>query len=126
MDDVALACVNEQAQQLVDDGIIDEVVVVYGDTRVTRVDEYRAGDEIEFDPRGGGGTQLSPLFDYVAEEHPDTSMIICFTDLEVFDLHQRFEPDCPVLFAVTGYPDQVKKLIETAPWGAKGIDVGSH
>jgi predicted metal-dependent peptidase len=124
MDDVALACVRDEAQALLDDGIIDEIVVVYGDTRVTRVDEYSTGDEIEFDPRGGGGTDMKPLFKYVADELPDATLIINFTDLYIGDAGP--EPTVPVLFAVYGYPGTVQSLIERAPWGAKGIDVGAH
>ena len=70
-DAIALACVQNEAQAMLDDGIIDHIVVVYGDTRVTRVDEYATGDDIEFDPRGGGGTDMEPLFSHVAEEHDD-------------------------------------------------------
>jgi len=104
-DQVALALVNDEAQALLDDGVVDQVIAIYGDTRVTRVDEYNSGDEIEFDPRGGGGTDMAPLFDYVATEHDDAS---------------------PVLFAVHGYPQNVRRLMETAPWGARCIDVGVH
>jgi predicted metal-dependent peptidase len=124
MDAVALAAVRDEAQTLLDDGIINEAVVVYGDTRVTRVDTYTTSDEIEFDPRGGGGTDMKPLFKFVADEHEDASLIINFTDLYIGDPGP--EPHCPVLFAVTGYPTEVKRLIENAPWGAKGLDVGVH
>jgi len=126
-DAVALALVNDEAQALLDDGIVSEVVVVYGDTQVTRVDEYATGDEIEFDPRGGGGTKLQPLFDYVAEEHADATLIVCFTDLDLYggDL-EGDEPAVPVLFAVHGYPDRVKQHLTRTPWSARGIDVGAH
>ena len=124
MDDIALGCVNVEAQSALDDGIIDEIVVVYGDTRVTRVDQYVAGDEMIFDPRGGGGTHLRPLFDYAANEHEDAALIICFTDMEFGDLGP--EPACPVLFAATGYPDKVRRYLANAPWNAPGIDVGAH
>ena len=124
MDDIALRCVRTEAQAALDDGVIDEAVVVYGDTRVTRVDTFRTGDDVEFDPRGGGGTDLRPLFKHVAEEHDDASLIVCFTDLYIGDAGP--EPHCPVLFAVTGYPDAVRQLIEHAPWGSPGIDVGAH
>jgi predicted metal-dependent peptidase len=126
MDEIALRCVGTEAQAALDERIIDEIVVVYGDTRVTRVDTYHVGDEIEFDPRGGGGTELAPLFDYVAENHDDASLIVCFTDLYVADIRQRPEPHCPVLFAVTGYPDEVRKQIANAPWKAPAVDVGVH
>jgi predicted metal-dependent peptidase len=124
MDDIALACVRNEAQAMLDDGVIEEAVVVYGDTRVTRVDQYVSGDELAFDPKGGGGTDLKPLFKYVADELTDASVMIVFTDMEIGDAGP--EPHCPVLFAVTGYPEYVKYRIARAPWGARGIDVGSH
>jgi predicted metal-dependent peptidase len=124
-DDIALACVNAEATALLDDGVIDEIVVLYGDTRLTREDVYRTGDEMIFDPKGGGGTDMEPLFRHVAEAHDDASLIICFTDLE-FYRSCGDEPHCPVLFAVHGYPQNVKRLMETAPWGARCIDVGAH
>jgi predicted metal-dependent peptidase len=124
-DEIALACVQNEAQAMLDDGIIDEIVVVYGDTRVTRVDEFKTGDEIEFDPRGGGGTDMRPLFDFVREQHDDATLIINFTDLE-FYADMGDEPDCAVMFAVHGYPDRVKELMLTPPWGARAIDVGVH
>jgi predicted metal-dependent peptidase len=125
MDDRALACINVEAQAMLDDGIIDHVVVVYGDTRVTRVDEYTTGDQMEFDPRGGGGTDMKPLFAYAAEFHDDASCIINFTDLHIGDAGPL--PACPVLFAVYGSNSvAVASLIERAPWGARGIDVGVY
>jgi predicted metal-dependent peptidase len=124
MDKIALACINTEAQAALDEGIIDEAVVIYGDTRVTRVDTYRSGDQIEFDPRGGGGTRLNPLFDYVRDQLDDVSLIVCFTDMEIGDPGP--EPAAPVLFAATGYPDKVRRYLADAPWGAPGIDVGSH
>jgi predicted metal-dependent peptidase len=124
MDNIALACVKTEAQAALDDGAIDEAVVIYGDTRVTRVDNFRTGDEIEFDPRGGGGTNLKPAFAYVTDEHPDASLIVAFTDLYIGDPGP--EPSCPVLFAVTGYPATVKAMMERTPWNAPAIDVGSH
>jgi predicted metal-dependent peptidase len=92
---------------------------------VTRVDTYREGDEIEFDPRGGGGTDMRPLFAYVEEEVDDPSLIINFTDLDWYGEIPP-EPSCPVLFAVTGYPDRVRAHLANTPWNAAGIDVGQH
>ena len=39
MDAVALMLIRNETQVVLDDGVIDEVVVVYGDTRVNRVDD---------------------------------------------------------------------------------------
>jgi predicted metal-dependent peptidase len=98
---------------------------VDGDTRVTRVDEYATSDEIEFDPLGGGGTAMEPLFDYVAQMHDDANLIVCFTDLEFYKSCGD-EPEMPVLWAVHGYPQRVKQLMQSPPWGARAIDVGAH
>jgi predicted metal-dependent peptidase len=124
MDDIALAAISQETQALLDDGIIDEVVAVYGDTQVTRVDEYRTGDDVEFDPRGGGGTNLKPLFAHVAQNVDDATLIVCFTDLDIGDPGP--EPHCPVLFAVTGHPVRVRAHLESTPWNARGIDVGER
>jgi predicted metal-dependent peptidase len=125
MDKIALECIKVETQAALDEHVIDELVIVYGDTRVTRVDEYRAGDEVEFDPRGGGGTELAPLFKHVADE-VDASLIVCFTDGYTDITSASPEPACPMLWAFTGYPYAVKEMIANAPWGAAAIDVGSH
>ena len=124
MDDVALACIEAETRAALDDGVVDECVVVYGDTEVTRVDEFKSGDDLEFDPRGGGGTYLTPLFDHVRDNVEDPTLIVVFTD----GYHEGFEfdPPCDVLFAYTGYPNEVRSHMENTPWGAAAIDVGSH
>lgn len=120
----ALEAIQTETQAALDEGIIDSAVILYGDTRVTRVDEYRNGDEIEFDPKGGGGTVMRPLFDYVKNEVDDASMIVAFTDLEIETEDQLGgEPHCPVLWAVVGYPDRVKRYLKQTPWNAPGIEV---
>jgi predicted metal-dependent peptidase len=123
MDTEALASTKVETQAALDDGAIDSVLVVYNDTRVTRVDEYNTGDQIEFDPKGRGGTDLRPAFKWF-EDNADVSLIVCFTDLEIGDPGP--EPSCPVLFAVYGHPVKVRAYIENAPWGAPGIDVGAN
>jgi predicted metal-dependent peptidase len=124
VDEIALAAVASETQAALDDGAIDELVIVYGDTEVTRVDSYHSGDEIEFDPRGGGGTELTPLFDYVRDNHDDASLIVCFTDMEV--PYWPDEPACPTLFAVHGYPQAVREYMKRTPWDSPAIDVGVH
>jgi hypothetical protein len=57
MDEKALALVLNETQAALDDGVINEVVVVYGD-RVTKIETYHTGEDMEFDPRGGGGTTV--------------------------------------------------------------------
>lgn len=120
----ALEAIRVETQSALDEGIIDQAVVLYGDTRVTRVDEYRGGDEIEFDPRGGGGTVMRPLFNYVAEQVDDASLIVAFTDLEIEPESELGpEPHCPVLWAAVGYPASVKEYLKNTPWGSPGIEI---
>jgi len=120
----ALEAIKVETQAALDEQIIDEAVVIYGDTRVTRVDTYRNGDEIEFDPRGGGGTVMKPMFDYVANEVDSASLIVAFTDLEIEpEAELGPAPHCPVLWAVVGYPQNVKRYLENTPWNAPGIEV---
>jgi predicted metal-dependent peptidase len=119
----ALEAIKAETQAALDEGFIDELMVVYGDTQVNRVDTYRNGDEIEFDPRGGGGTVMKPMFDFARDE-VDASCIVCFTDLEIEpESMLGDEPACPVLWAAVGYPDRVKRYLENTPWGAPGIEV---
>jgi predicted metal-dependent peptidase len=123
----ALEAIAVETQAALDEHIIDEVVVLYGDTRVTRVDTYHPGEEIEFDPRGGGGTVLAPLFDHVRDEHDDAKLIVAFTDGDIDDVTQggTVEPPCEVLWAFCGYPQNVKAKMVAPPWGAPAIDVGA-
>jgi predicted metal-dependent peptidase len=119
----ALEAIKVETQAALDENIIDEAVIVYGDTSVTRVDTYHSGDEIEFDPRGGGGTYMRPLFDYARDE-VEPSLIVAFTDLEIEPEAQLGNvPDCPVLWAVVGLPANVKRYLAATPWDAPGIEV---
>jgi predicted metal-dependent peptidase len=120
----ALEAIKTEVQAALDEQIIDEMVVVYGDVAVTRTDTYRSGDEVEFDPRGGGDTVMKPLFDYVANEHDDASAIVAFTDLFIEPEYMLGpEPQCPVMWAVVGMPAEVKRHLANTPWKAPGIEV---
>jgi predicted metal-dependent peptidase len=122
MDDIALGCIRTELQAALDDHAADEIVAIYNDTRVTRVDHFVQGDELIFDPRGRGGTDLRPAFNYVAEELGDVSGMLVFTDLFIGEAGP--EPECPVLFAVYGYPQHVRENLANTPWNAPGIDCG--
>lgn len=117
----ALEAIKVETQAALDEHIIDEVIVLYGDVQVTRIDTYRSGDEVEFDPRGGGGTDLRPMFNYVRDMIDDASLIVAFTDLEIGDAGP--EPNVPVLWAVVGYPENVKRYLANTPWDAPGIEI---
>jgi predicted metal-dependent peptidase len=121
----SLESIKIECQAALDERIIDQLTVVYGDTQVTRIDEYRSGDDIEFDPKGGGGTVMKPMFDFVRDEISDASLIVAFTDLEIEpEAELGPAPDCPVLFAVVGHPVNVKRYIAAGtPWNSPAIEI---
>ena len=126
MDKIALEAIRVEAEAALDENVIQELVVLYGDTRVTRVDTFNTGDELTFSPEGGGGTVLAPLFDYVRNNVDSPTLCVVFTDGYIDDVAAHGEPPCEVLWAFTGYPQVVKQMIASAPWGAPAIDVGAH
>lgn len=70
--------------------------VIHCDTIVRHVEELNQDDDIE--PRGRGGTQFQPVFDYVNENLEDTKAIVYFTDGGSWGAFS--EPCCPVLWAM--------------------------
>lgn len=58
------------------------VVIVYFDSTPCFVEEFSGPDyHVTLEPHGGGGTAFGPVFDYVAEHHNDSALVIMFTDL---------------------------------------------
>jgi predicted metal-dependent peptidase len=115
----ALNKVANEVQAAMDDGAISESIVIYNDAQVNRVDRYVDGDRIEFDPLGGGGTDMKPSFDYAAANESDASLIVCLTDLEIGEAGD--EPTSPVLWCAFNDPRMIAAL--TPPWG-QVLDVG--
>jgi predicted metal-dependent peptidase len=87
------------------------LVLIIGDDRVQRVEQFKAGKsrmaEIEF--TGGGGTDFTPLLEEADLHFPDIAVIL--TDL---DGPARFRPHFPVIWAV---PESHAHM--QAPFGRK-------
>ena len=87
-----------------------EVIIIYCDSAISRVDTFEDASEIDADALvkcGGGGTRFDPPFDYIEENDIEPDCFIYLSDLEA-----RFpstEPDYPVLWVST--------TKEVAPWG---------
>ena len=81
----------------------DSVVVIYCDWNVNHVDEFEAGEEVEFEMHGGGGTAFHPPFNKVAEMGLEPDVLVYFTDgygsVQTLD---EGTPDYPVIWATTG------------------------
>lgn len=75
--------------------------VVYCDSAVQNTEYFSPGETIsKLDARGGGGTNFSPVFEWVEKENITPSCVIYFTDL--YGSFPATQPDYPVLWIVDG------------------------
>jgi predicted metal-dependent peptidase len=76
------------------------IYVLYFDAIVNDVQTYEAGQRVDLNPVGGGGTEFGPCFDWL-EEHGIRPQTLVF----LTDLYGSFPPEAPpypVLWASTG------------------------
>ncbi len=83
------------------------VRVLYCDAAIQRVDEFTAGENIELNPVGGGGTDFRPVFTYLEERQIEPRCLIFLTDLAGSFPDET--PPYPVIWAATSD--------RTAPFG---------
>lgn len=75
--------------------------VIYCDARIANVEEFSSDDlPLQLHPKGGGGTDFRPSFDYVGAQCLVPSCMIYLTDLECSSYPS--EPPYPVLWARIG------------------------
>jgi len=75
------------------------VRVLYCDAAIQRVDEFAAGEQIELNPAGGGGTDFRPVFTYLEERQIEPRCLIFLTDLA--GTFPDDSPSYPVIWAAT-------------------------
>lgn len=97
------------------DGQIDKITVIYADAEVSSVQEFQRSDELQLMPSGGGGTAFADTFEWIADNAPDASAVVYFTDLYCYDFGE--EPAAPVMWAVYGDSRQFDKLAAKTPFG---------
>lgn len=85
----------------------EAIHVVYCDAAVQFAQEFRASEPIHLEPKGGGGTDFRPAFEWVEENHIEPGCIIYLTDL-CCDSYPK-APEYPVLW--------VTESRRTAPFG---------
>lgn len=84
--------------------------VVYCDSKVQNTEYFSPGETIsKLDAKGGGGTDFSPVFEWVEKENIAPSCVIYFTDL--YGSFPAVQPDYPVLWIVDG------RVLKKAPFG---------
>jgi len=74
--------------------------VIYCDSRIAGIEEFQPDElPVVLDPKGGGGTNFKPPFDYLEEEGEIPPCFIYFTDGMCSQFPE--EPEYPVLWACT-------------------------
>jgi len=69
-----LSAISEEAQP-------ETIHVVYCDCAVQSVQQFAAGETMELQPKGGGGTDFRPVFGWVEEHRIEPACLIYLTDL---------------------------------------------
>ena len=121
-----------ETQSLADECGIDKIRVCYCDTTVIKNsngewwDEYELDcDDLEFQLRGGGGTDFEPpfnLFNEYTDDTDDVLAFIYFTD-GYGSCSAEVEPNVPVIWALTGGENY---CTDELPFGEKvSIDMSS-
>ncbi len=84
-----ISAISEEAQP-------EAIYVVYSDSAVQSVQEFRASEPVKLDPKGGGGTDFRPAFEWVVENNLTPACLIYLTDLCCDSFPET--PDYPVLW----------------------------
>lgn len=113
--EMAREMVSEAAGAL-DEGVADQMTVIYADTDVQHVDNYVQGDIVTVGRYTGGGTAFSNTFKWITANVPEASCVIYLTDLQVYDFGE--DPGCPTLWAVYATDSNYQQLADRAPFGS--------
>jgi predicted metal-dependent peptidase len=95
--------VTEQ-QNCLDDLRPSKLVDICCDTRITRVKEYVAGEAIDKDFPGGGGTDFRPIFEHCEAMPVPPKCLVILTDLD--GTMPDKAPEFPVIWCVYGSKEQ--------------------
>ena len=89
-----------ECRQVFEDGKPAKIHFVFFSHEVCACDTIERDGDFEFNPRGGGGTAFSPVFEHIEEQGIEPAAIVFLTDLYCNDFGTA--PDCPVLWVTTG------------------------
>lgn len=78
----------------------ERVYVLYFDAVVHKVETYEAGQRIDLNPVGGGGTEFGPCFEWLDQRGIQPQSLVFLTDL--YGSFPPSAPAYPVLWASTG------------------------
>jgi predicted metal-dependent peptidase len=78
----------------------DRVHVLYFDSEVHKIETFEAGQPIRLEPVGGGGTEFSPVFEWLDQQGVTPQTLVVLTDL--YGAFPADPPNFPVIWASTG------------------------
>lgn len=110
--DIALAQAGMQA--LLDECNPEVLYVLYCDAAVVAYDAFYPGDLIDLRPKGGGGTDFRPVFEWAKVHAPDAAGVIYITDL-AGTFPEASSVELPTLWLATS--SARNKSFEKVPFG---------
>lgn len=94
-----LSLFSAEISSLIEENHPERVHVLYFDAAVQKTEVYEFGQPVLLTPKGGGGTDFAPVFDYLAEQHITPHSVVFLTDL--CGRFPEEEPPFPVIWAST-------------------------
>jgi len=95
--------------EILEDVHPERLIVLYSDAQVHTVEEFTVSDmPLTLHPKGGGGTDFRPVFDWVEANGVSPDCVIYLTDM--MGSFPQADPDYPTLWCSTSY-------IQKAPFG---------
>jgi predicted metal-dependent peptidase len=99
IDDVIRGKFAGHMQVIMEDCRPEEVIVLWWDTKVCAEERFLPDDELVLHPKGGGGTNINDVFDWVEREQVQPACLIVLTDMDIWDIKEIDEPEYPVMWA---------------------------
>jgi predicted metal-dependent peptidase len=101
------AAVGVETTEIITECKPEVAYVAYFDSKLNgEVQEFYPGDALEFRPRGGGGTNFRPVFDWIRDNGIEPACLVMVTDC--IGLYPDEEPPYPVLWASTLKEERIR------------------
>ena len=108
IDDVTIGQFEREIDSISQEMRPEKIVVVYCDSAVCGIEEFLADDLVTLSPKGGGGTDFRPVFEWVENEGLTPACLVYLTDM--LGKFPEYPPNYPVLWG-----DTLGR--KPAPWG---------
>ena len=95
-----LSVIQAELRTIIEDCAPSKVIVVYCDSKINRVDTFAAGEELNLQMCGGGGTDMRKITSYFDGVEERLAGVIIFSDLET--PFPAVEPDYQLLWGAVG------------------------